>query len=94
MPVSAVSSMIILKSSVLTCRMHKTKKRYLLRKPWTDDEEGLTYFRLKDFEAFLRKNKFFEYKSHKVAQRLRDINGESTVFKIKGRAVGYGTYRL
>jgi hypothetical protein len=41
---------------------------------------------LKDFEAFLRKNKFFEYKSHKIAQRLRDINGESVVMKIKGRA--------
>ncbi len=63
------------------------KEEILLRKPWTDDETQLTYFRLKDFEAFLRKNKFFEYKSHKVAQRLRDINGESTVLKIKGRAV-------
>ena len=31
--------------------------------------------------------KFFEYKSHKIAQRLRDINGESVVLKIKGRAV-------
>ena len=32
-------------------------------------------------------NKFFEFKSHKIAQRLRDISGESTVLKIKGRAV-------
>ena len=39
------------------------KEEILLRKPWTDDETHLTYFRLKDFEAFLRKNKFFEYKS-------------------------------
>ena len=63
------------------------REEILLRKPWTDEEEGLTYFRLKDFEAHLRKNKFFEYKSHKVAQRLRDINGDSTVLKIKGRSV-------
>lgn len=63
------------------------KEEILLRRPWTDDEQGLTFFRLKDFEAFLRKNKFFEYKSHKIAQRLRDINGESIVLKIKGRAV-------
>jgi len=34
------------------------------------------------FEAFLRKQKFFEYKSHKIAQRLRDIQGESVVLKI------------
>ena len=63
------------------------REEILLRRPWTDEEQNKTFFRLKDFEAFLRKNKFFEYKSHKIAQRLRDINGESTVLKIKGRAV-------
>jgi hypothetical protein len=63
------------------------KEEILLRRPWTDEDHSITFFRLKDFEAFLRKNKFFEYKSHKIAQRLRDINGDSTVLKIKGRAV-------
>ena len=63
------------------------KEEILLRRPWTDEERGITYFRLKDFENFLKKNKFFEYKSHRIAQRLRDINGESIVMKIKGRAV-------
>ena len=63
------------------------KEEILLRRPWTDDEEGVTYFRLRDFEGHLKKNKFFEYKAHRIAQRLRDINGESTVMKIKGRSV-------
>lgn len=63
------------------------REEILLRRPWTDEEEGKTYFRLKDFEAHLRKNKFFEYKSHKIAQRLRDRNAESTSVKIKGKAV-------
>jgi hypothetical protein len=63
------------------------KEEILLRKPWTDEEVNITYFRLKDFENFLKKNKFFEYKSHRIAQRLRDINGSSLVMKIKGRAV-------
>mgnify|MGYP003113544425 FL=1 len=63
------------------------REEILLRKPWTDEEEGFTYFRLKDFESHLKKNRFFEYKSHKVAQRLRDIQGESTVLRIKGSAV-------
>lgn len=63
------------------------REEILLRRPWTDEERSLTYFRLKDLEGFLKKNKFFEYKSHKIAQRLRDINGESVVLKIKGRAV-------
>ena len=63
------------------------KEEILLRRPWTDEEQNQTYFRLRDFEAFLKKNKWFDYKSHKIAQRLRDINGESIVLKIKGRAV-------
>ena len=62
------------------------REEILLRRPFTDEEEGLTYFRLKDFEGYLRKNKFFEYKSHKIAQRLRDKNGESKLIKIKGKA--------
>ena len=49
------------------------KEEILLRRPWTDEEKNQTFFRLKDFEAHLRKNKFFEYKSHKIAQRLRDV---------------------
>jgi hypothetical protein len=63
------------------------KEEILLRRPWTDEENGITFFRLKDFENYLKKNKFFEYKSHRIAQRLRDINGESVVLKIKGRSV-------
>ena len=59
----------------------------LLRRPYTDEEESRTYFRLKDFEAHLKRNKFFEYKSHRIAQRLRDINGRATSVKIKGKAV-------
>lgn len=70
-----------------TLQQANDRDEILLRRPWTDDEEGLTYFRLKDFEAHLRKNKFFEYKTHKIAQRLRDRNGESTVIKIKGKSV-------
>ena len=70
-----------------TLQQATDRDEILLRRPWTDDEEGRTYFRLKDFEAHLRKNKFFEYKTHKIAQRLRDRNGESTVVKIKGKSV-------
>jgi hypothetical protein len=62
------------------------REEILLRRPFTDDDEGKTYFRLKDFDAFLKKNRFFEYKSHKIAQRLRDINGIATSLKIRGKA--------
>jgi hypothetical protein len=65
----------------------QAKEEILLRRPWTDEEDNVTYFRLRDFENFLKKNKFFEFKSHKIAQRLRDINGSSTVMKIQNRSV-------
>jgi hypothetical protein len=70
-----------------TMQQANSKEEILLRRPYTDEEQNVTYFRLKDFEGHLKKNKFFEYKSHKIAQRLRDRNGESTVIKIKGKAV-------
>jgi hypothetical protein len=63
------------------------KEEILLKRPWTDDEEKKTYFRLKDFDSFLKRNKFFDYKAHKIAQRLRDLGGESSQIKIKGRSV-------
>ena len=63
------------------------KEEILLRRPWTNEEEGRTYFRLKDLESFLKRNKFFEYRSNKIAQRLRDIDGRAEQFRIKGRTV-------
>lgn len=63
------------------------KEEILLRRPWTDEENGRTFFRLKDLESYLKRNKFFEYKSNKIAQRLRDIDGQPEQLKIKGRSV-------
>ena len=65
----------------------RDREEILLRRPWTDEEEGRTYFRLKDFEAFLKRNKFFDYRSNKIAQRLRDIDGKAEQFRIKGHVV-------
>ena len=63
------------------------KEEILLKRPWTDEETSMTLFRLKDFEAYLKRNKFFEYKLHKIAQRLRDMGGQSRALRIKGRLV-------
>jgi len=63
------------------------KEEILLKRPWTDEETNKTMFRIKDFEAYLKRNKFFEYKLHKIAQRLRDMGAQSRMMKIKGRAV-------
>ena len=63
------------------------REEILLRRPWTNEKDNRTYFRLKDLEAYLKRNKFFEYKSNKIAQRLRDIEGFAEQLKIKGRTV-------
>jgi hypothetical protein len=68
-------------------QMATEREEILLRKPYTDDEDSVIYFRLKDLTDHLKKVKFSEYKTHKIAQRLRDINGQSTQLKIKGKTV-------
>ena len=70
------------------------KEEILLKRPWTDEETNTTLFSLKDFEAYLKRNKFFEYKLHKIAQRLRDMGAQSRLMKIKGRPVRVGDTRL
>ena len=68
-------------------QMAAEREEILLRKPYTDEEDNLIYFRLKDLTDHLKKVKFSDYKTHKIAQRLRDINGQSTQLKIKGKTV-------
>jgi|TARA_R110000787_G_scaffold228046_2_gene335734 hypothetical protein len=63
------------------------REEILLRKPWLNEETGRVFFRLKDLEAFLKRNKFLEYRSNKIAQRLRDIEGTPEVLRIKNRHV-------
>jgi hypothetical protein len=63
------------------------KEEILLRRPWTNETTHRTYFRLKDFEGYLKRNKFTEYRSNKIAQRLRDIDGQSEQLRINGRPI-------
>lgn len=61
------------------------KEEILLRRPYRNEKTNRTYFRLKDFESFLKRSRFVEYKSNKIAQRLRDIDGRSEQIRISGR---------
>jgi hypothetical protein len=63
------------------------KEQILLKRPWTDELADFTYFRLKDLEAHLVKANFKTYKTHQIAQRLRDINGEATQLRIQSKVV-------
>jgi hypothetical protein len=62
------------------------REEILMGRPWTHEEEGLTYFRLKDLEAFLLRNKFL-MSTVKIAQRLRNIQGTPHSLNIKNRTV-------
>jgi len=63
------------------------RDQIMFRRPYTDDDAGKTFFRLKDLELFLTKANFRAYRTHQIAQRLRDMNGESVQLRIKGRVV-------
>jgi len=59
----------------------------LLGRPWTSDDEGKTYFRMKDLYAHLLRNNFKGLSHPKMAQRVRDIGGEPISLFLKNRAV-------
>jgi hypothetical protein len=65
----------------------EAKEDILLRRPWTDEDASKTYFRLKDLETYLLKQNFKTYKSHQLAQRLREAHAEAKMLKISGKAV-------
>lgn len=62
------------------------REEVLMGRPWTNEEEKLTYFRLKDLENFLVRNKFM-MSNPKIAQRLRSIHGSPYSMTVKNRTV-------
>jgi len=63
------------------------REELLMGRPWTDEEEAKTYFRIKDLDAHLLRNNFKVLTAPKMAQRLREIGGEPISLFLKGRAV-------
>jgi hypothetical protein len=58
----------------------------LMGRPWTDDSEAKTYFRMKDLMAHLKRNNFMGLTAPKIAQRIRDLGGEPISLFLKSRA--------
>jgi len=58
----------------------------LMGRVWTDEDNGLVYFRIKDLEAHLRRSNFGALSAPKMAQRLRDLGGNPSVISLKGRS--------
>jgi len=59
----------------------------IMGRPYTEENEAKTYFRMKDLEAHLLRNNFKGLTSPKMAQRLRDMGGEPISLFLKGRTV-------
>jgi hypothetical protein len=45
-----------------------------LGKPFTDEEDGLTYFKLEALMKFLRNQKFDSYSRGQIQERLKELN--------------------
>lgn len=58
----------------------------LMGRPWREEDEAKTYFRMKDLENHLKRNNFVGLTAPKMAQRLRDMGGEPVPLFLKGRA--------
>jgi hypothetical protein len=61
------------------------KDEILLGRPWRNEEDGMTYFRMKDVESHLKRNNFQGLSAPRMAQRLRDMGGEPIPMLIKKR---------
>ena len=81
-----------LKDFCVQFQQANSREEILMGKPWTDEEQNLTFFRLRDLEAFLQRNKFFDYKRTRIAQRLREIGGVHNKLKVQGSTIN--VYRI
>lgn len=61
------------------------REEILMGRPWRNEEDGKTYFRIKDLEGHFKRNNFIGMTAPKVAQRLRDIGGEPISLFLKNR---------
>ena len=61
-----------------------------LGKPFTDDEEGLTYFKLEALLKYLRNQKFDSYSRGQIQERLKELNDNGTANGLKRFATTKG----
>ena len=54
-----------------------------LGKPYTEEEEGLTYFKIEALMKFLRNQRFDNYSRGQIQERLKELNGDGTANGLK-----------
>ena len=69
-----------------TKAMAKTREELLIGRPYTND--GKVYFRMTDFYAYLKRQKFTEASTQRIATWLRNMDGAGhSQFNIKGKCI-------
>ena len=58
----------------------------LIDKAWTPEDEEVTYFRLTSLENYLNKKRFTNFSSTQMCARIRELDGDSTKKKIRGKS--------
>lgn len=56
-------------------------------RPFVDAKDSLIYFRLSDFQTFLRRAEVRDIKRGQIVQRIRDLGGESDFKNVKGKGL-------
>jgi hypothetical protein len=54
-----------------------------LGKPFTEEEEGLTYFKIESLMKYLRNQRFDNYSRGQIQERLKELNGDGTANGLK-----------
>jgi hypothetical protein len=57
----------------------------LIDKAWSPEDEEVTYFRLSSLENYLNKKRFSNFSSTQMCARIRELGGDSTKKKIRGK---------
>lgn len=65
----------------------QNRSEILLGKPFTDDAEKKTYFRMQDLLSFLDRHKFRTFAVNKVASLLKDHGAKHSVTTISGKTL-------
>jgi hypothetical protein len=77
----------LVKDFCMGSQASENKDGILMKRPWLDLENNVSYFKLAHLELFLRKNHFTEFKRNKLSRRLQDMGSEHAVIKINKSSV-------
>jgi len=65
----------------------RNREEILLGKPWYNNEDRRHYFRMSDLLSYLDRHRFKDFKTHEIALFIKNNNGESKFFNIKGKGI-------